>query len=238
MDVSGSGRTLCQRRAREIAPIRITGNYGSEILRSHVAFGPRRFDRSLVTPEFSHLLDGAVETYRSEAAGHRLSFIAFKQVPWHHYSRLSVEKSQLTPRSPFLDNELVRLAYQTPPELVGRPEPLLQLIANGNRTLSELETDRALRSGSSPNLTRLTRIWPEFTAKAEYVYDYGMPRWLTRVDRVLGWMHPERLFLGHHKFYHFRIWYRKQLSSYLRHSRQLFNCLFLFSARRRQQDGQ
>ena len=152
MDVSGAVELYVNRRAREIAPIRLTGNYGSEILRSHVAFGPRQFDRSLFTPEFSHLLDGAVETYRSEAAGHRLSFIAFKQVPWHHYSRLSVEKSQLTPRSPFLDNELVRLAYQTPPELVGRPEPLLQLIANGNRTLSEVETDRALRSGWSLEL--------------------------------------------------------------------------------------
>ena len=45
-----------------------------------------------------------------------------------------------------------------------------------------------------------------------------MPSWLTQIDRHLGWLHPERLFLGHHKFYHFRIWYRKQLSSYLRHS--------------------
>jgi asparagine synthase (glutamine-hydrolysing) len=218
MDVSGAVELYVNRRAREIAPIRLTGNYGSEILRSHVAFGPRRLDRSLFTPEFSGLLDGAVETYRSEGAGHRLSFIAFKQVPWHHYSRLSVEKSQLTPRSPFLDNELVRLAYQAPPELVGRPEPLLQLIANGNRTLSEVGTDRALRSGSSSSLTRLARTWQEFTAKAEYAYDYGMPRWLTQIDRLLGWLHPERLFLGHHKFYHFRIWYRERLGSYLRHA--------------------
>ena len=218
MDVSGAVELYVNGRAREIAPVRITGNYGSEILRSHVAFAPRRLDKSLFTPEFSGLLDGAEETYRAETVGHRLSFIAFKQVPWHHYSRLSIEKSQLTPRSPFLDNELVRLAYQTPPELVGCPEPLLQLIATGNPAFGDIATDRALRDGWSSLFTRLTRTWREFTAKAEYAYDYGMPRWLTRVDRVLGWMHPERLFLGHHKFYHFRIWYRKQLSSYLRHS--------------------
>jgi asparagine synthase (glutamine-hydrolysing) len=218
MDVSGAVELYVNGRAREIAPVRITGNYGSEILRSHVAFSPRRLDKSLFTPEFAGLLDGAEETYRAEAVGHRLSFIAFKQVPWHHYSRLAIEKSQLTPRSPFLDNELVRLAYQTPPELVGSPEPLLQLIATGNPAFGDIATDRALRYRWSSLFTRVARTWREFTAKAEYAYDYGMPRWLTGVDRLLGWMHPERLFLGHHKFYHFRIWYRKQLSSYLRHS--------------------
>ena len=76
-----------------------------------------RLNRALFTPEFCQLLDEAEETYRTESAGHRLPFIAFKQVPWHHYSRLAVEQSQLVPRSPFLDNELVALAYRAPPEL-------------------------------------------------------------------------------------------------------------------------
>jgi asparagine synthase (glutamine-hydrolysing) len=38
------------------------------------------------------------------------------------------------------------------------------------------------------------------------------------VDRFFGWLHAERLFLGRHKFYHFRIWYRHQLSDHLRNS--------------------
>jgi len=29
-------------------------------------------------------------------------------------------------------------------------------------------------------------------------------------------LHPERLFLGRHKFYHFRVWYRDALSGYVR----------------------
>ena len=31
-----------------------------------------------------------------------------------------------------------------------------------------------------------------------------------------AWLHLERLFLGRHKFHHFRIWYRDQLSGYLK----------------------
>ena len=216
MDVSGAVELYVNRRARHIAPVRITGNYGSEILRSNIAFGPRQLEGSLFLPEFRALLQEATETYRSEAAGKRLSFIAFKQVPWHHYSRQSIEKSQLLPRSPFLDNELVELAFRAPAELLTSPEPMLRSIADGSPALDAFATDRALRRAPAPVATRLGRIWREFTAKAEYVYDYGMPRWLARVDRLLESLHPERLFLGHHKFYHFRIWYRAQLGGYLR----------------------
>ena len=219
MDVSGAVELYVNRQAKEIAPIRLTGNYGSEILRSNIAFGPGRLDTSLFTPEFARLLVEAIETYRQEATENRLSFIAFKQVAWHHFSRLSVEKSQLTLRSPFLDNELVALAYQAPAEMAFSPAPLLQLIAAGSSELSSVKTDRALRYEGIPALGRIAKAWQELTAKAEYAYDYGMPQWLAKIDHLFAHLHLEKLFLGRHKFYHFRIWYRDQFRSYLQNSR-------------------
>jgi asparagine synthase (glutamine-hydrolysing) len=35
------------------------------------------------------------------------------------------------------------------------------------------------------------------------------------VDSLLGPLHLERLFLGRHKFYHFRYWYRDSLAGYV-----------------------
>lgn len=215
MDVSGAIELYANHKARGIAPLRLTGNYGSEILRANVAFRPRLLDRSLFTPEFSHRIDEAEETYRQEAQVPRLSFIAFKQVPWHHHARFAAERSQLTPRSPFLDNDLVALAFRAPRELEGSPHPLLGLITRGNAALDQVATDRALRSHQT-RWGKLKHRWQEFTAKAEYAYDYGMPRWLVRTDRMVKPLHLERLFLGRHKFYHFRIWYRDQLSTALR----------------------
>lgn len=215
MDVTGAVELYANQLAREIAPVRLTGNYGSEILRSNIAFRPRVPDGSLLTPEFIRLIQEAAETYRSEAVGHRLSFIAFKQVPWHHYARQSIEKSQLTPRSPFLDNDLVALAYQAPPELRESAGPLLQLIETGDPKLSALSSDRAFRYRSHRFLAPLANKWQEFTAKAEYAYDYGMPKWLVQIDQALSPLHLEKLFLGRHKFYHFRVWYRDSLKSYL-----------------------
>lgn len=216
MDVSGAVELHVNELARDIAPVRLTGNYGSEILRSHLAFRPARLDRSLFTPEFAGLLDTAEDTYRSESSGHRLSFIAFKQVPWHHHGRFAVEKSQLTPRSPFLDNELVALAYRAPSHLATSAQPLLDLIAGGDPQLAAIDTDRGLAQRSRPVVSRIARAWHEFTAKAEYAADYGMPRWLACASRPFAKLNWERLFLGRHKFYHFRLWYRHQLAESVR----------------------
>ena len=54
------------------------------------------------------------------------------------------------------------------------------------------------------------------TFKTDYAYDYGMPQWLTNVDRVLAPLHLERAFLGRHKYYHFRYWYRHQLAPFVK----------------------
>jgi asparagine synthase (glutamine-hydrolysing) len=42
-----------------------------------------------------------------------------------------------------------------------------------------------------------------------------MPPWLVKADRALRPLRPERLFLGRHKFYHFRVWYRESLGAAL-----------------------
>src|SRR5207247_4710774 len=88
MDVTGSVELYVNRIAREIAPIRLTGNYGSEILRGSIAFRPGSLCDGLFTSEFSRFVCAAGKTYADELKDNRLSFIAFKQVPWHHYSRL------------------------------------------------------------------------------------------------------------------------------------------------------
>src|SRR5262249_31996834 len=154
------------------------------------------------------LVHTAATTYDSECAGHRLSFIGFKQVPWHHYARLSVEQSQLTPRSPYLDNDLVALMYQAPPDLFLRKDPSWRLIAEGNMVLAKVRTDRGLLYRPPPIIGTMQHLYEAFTVKAEYAYDYGMPQWLARIDHIVAPLHLERLFLGRHKFYHFRVWYR------------------------------
>ena len=216
MDVSGAPELYVNRLARQIAPIRLTGNYGQEILRSSISFRPRQIDEEILQKDFCRLLEIATRTYRDELDVHPLTFVAFKQLPWHHYSRLSLEQSQLKLRSPFLDKDLVALAYCVPakPELNVRNQ--LRLIEEGNPALARLPTDRGILYKPAPLFTAVERFVQQLTVKAEYAYDYGMPQWLVRLDRILRPLHPERAFLGRHKFAHFRVWYRDELSGYIK----------------------
>ena len=216
MDVTGAAELYVNRVAREFAPVRLTGNYGSEILRSYVAFRPRTVSASLFSRDCIAEVSKATHTYAAEARGKPLSFIAFKQVPWHHFARYAVEQSQLTLRSPYLDNDLVALAFQAPPESALSLEPSLRLIAEGNPALGCIPTDRGISYPSGRAANRLHRSLQEFLAKAEYAYDYGMPNWLARFDSYLSPLRLERLFLGRQKFCHFRTWYRHQLAGYIR----------------------
>jgi asparagine synthase (glutamine-hydrolysing) len=65
-------------------------------------------------------------------------------------------------------------------------------------------------------VTPLNAAWCETTARAEYVWDYGMPKWLAPLEQRVRSLHPERLFLGRHKFAHFRLWYREPLAGIVR----------------------
>jgi len=56
----------------------------------------------------------------------------------------------------------------------------------------------------------------EFLFKAEYASDMGMPQWLAKVDHAIAPIRFEHFFLGRHKPFHFRVWYRDALANYVR----------------------
>jgi asparagine synthase (glutamine-hydrolysing) len=221
VDVSRSPVLYTNERAAEIASVRMTGNYGSEVLRRLPAFKPEEPPPGLFRPEFLSHVQAARKTYARVIQTHAVSFIAFRQVPWHHWGLHALEQTQLSPRSPFLDNDLVRTAFRAPGSSILRSgifeddDDCLRLIAEGDATFREIRTDRGLGASRSPSAV-ISRLLLEFTFKAEYAYDYGMPQWVAQVDHLFSPFHLERLFLGRHKYYHFRVWYRDVLSEYVR----------------------
>jgi asparagine synthase (glutamine-hydrolysing) len=206
-------------RAREIAPVRMTGNYGSEVLRWVPAFKPSRQDSGLFSNDFFPFVQSANGTYQRILEGHPVSFAVFRQAPWHHYGLLALEQTQLSIRTPYLDNELVRTVFRSPkPSLAKVPmngDVCMRLIGDGNARLGSIRTDRGLGGSNGVSATALRHIL-DFTFKAEYAYDSGMPQWMARADHSFSGLRLERLFLGWHKFSHFRIWYRDTLAEYVR----------------------
>ena len=216
VDVSRAPDVYLNERARKIAPVRMTGNYGGEVLRHVRTFKPEERVPGLFQPEFGSLLHKAGVTYARVVQGHPVSLAVFKQNPWNHYGILAVEESQLSLRSPFLDNDLVRTVFRAPDSAFIGNEDSLRLIADGKKELLRIPTDRGLAGERGRFSEAAHRGVLEFLFKAEYAYDMGMPQSVAKIDHTLSAFHLERLFLGRHKVFHFRVWYRDALAEYVR----------------------
>jgi asparagine synthase (glutamine-hydrolysing) len=220
-DVSRAPVLYTNERAAQIAPVRMTGNYGSEVLRRMVAFKPAAPTPGLFNSGLRPYFGEARETYARFVQGHSASVIAFRQVPWHHWGLLALEQTQLSPRSPYLNNDLVRTSFRAPDSSIVKSSifadnnDCLRLIADGNAALSKIRSDRGL-GGQGGLSGALTRTFQEVSFRSEYEYDYGMRPWVAQIDHLFSQLHLERLFLGRHKYYHFRVWYRDALSGYVR----------------------
>lgn len=215
VDVYRASDLYVSEKAREIAPAKVVGTYGSEIIRHAVMFKATSPPDCLFRQEFTHHIRQAASTYRELRNQHPVTFAVFTQSPWYHQGILALETSQLTVRSPYLDSDFVRTVFREPRSNGSSQDIRLRLIGEGNPALATFPSDRGV-GGISGSSFPLSRGLLEFTFKAEYAYDYGMPQWASRIDSALSPFHVERLFLGRHKASHFRVWYRDVLSDYVR----------------------
>lgn len=216
VDVYRASDLYVSEKVREIAPAKIVGTYGSEIVRHAVMFKPAEPQAGLFNQEFLSHVHAAGSTYTTLRQQHPVTFAAFRQSPWYHHGILALEQSQLTVRSPFMDNNFVRTVYRAPREIGDHQDVRLRLIKDGCLRLAQIRSDRGVGGNGGYLTSLLARASLEFTFKAEYAYDYGMPQSVARIDHFLSGLRLERLFLGRHKLLHFRVWYRDQLAEYVR----------------------
>ena len=217
-DVGMSPEIYVNQLAREIAPVRLTGNYGSEILRSSAHFYRGNPNALLFHPDFKSHIQESAGTFTNiiQTVKNPLSLTSFAETPWLENIRFTLEQSQLTLRSPYLDNDLVALVYRSPLEVRKNNELSFRLIRESNRTLWKIRTDRGVSDYLVFPFATLVHLYHEFFFKADYAYNYGMPQWLAVIDHAFKYMHFEKLFLGRHKFNHFRLWYRDELAGYVK----------------------
>jgi len=212
VDLNRSPDLYVNEKVREIAPVRMVGTYGSEMLLHAVMFKAEKPAAGLYKQEFEPQIDAAKKTYDASRQVHPMTFVAFRQSPWHHFGVLGLEQTQVAVRSPYLDNDLVKTIYKAPGTIAANEQARLRLIREGNPALAQLRTDRGIGGLNSS----VTRGFLEFFFKAEYAYDYGMPQWIAQVDHLFAPLHLERIWLGRHKVFHFRVWYRDELANYVR----------------------
>lgn len=216
LDICGSHEVYLNSLAREIAPIRMTGNYGSEVLRSVSQFKPTNGNNNILHPDFKKYIESGGMALNEIKNGDKVSFAVFLEIPWLLYGRLLAAQSQLTIRTPYMDNEIVELMYRAPDNVRNSKEVSLRLIGDGNPALGRIMTDRGVGGSSNFLISKITRAYLQLLFKAEYHYILDPPHWLMQFDYMSKLFHLERFFLGRHKIENYRLWFRNELAEYVR----------------------
>ncbi len=217
LDISSTHDMYFNKLARAIAPIRVTGKFGSEVIRDHTMFNAGLYSSELFCHDFKPHVEKAVGTLGDVKKGHKLSVAVFKDFPWREYSKIVIEQSQSTFRSPYMDNDLVELIYRAPAGVRATNQPQRQIIRECNSQLSAIISDRGYGEQMNPVVSKFLELYYYMLFKAEYTYVYALPHWLTRLDTMCLSINGGRPLVGaSQKFEYYRIWFQRELSDYVK----------------------
>jgi asparagine synthase (glutamine-hydrolysing) len=210
LGLSGAAELYVNRQARSIAPARMTGNWGGELMRGVRAFTHSIPKGDFIVPELSKELAGSRHVF-STTSENPLSAALFHQMPLQGYGRYSIERSQVTMCSPFLADDVVRLLYRAP--VAARQSSAGPAVIRRRPGLLSIPTDLGFL-GARPSFAR--RVGRRALIKAEYFTSHGAPDWLARLGASLPSSLVDSRFLGVDKFQHFRFWMRYDLAPFVR----------------------
>ena len=214
--VTGAHEIYLNRQARELAPVRMTGNYGSEVLRGTSTFKRLNLSASLLEPQFGQALNSLTEPW-ANGNTHPVTFAAFCEIPWNLFGSLAAGRSQVIVRTPYLDNEIVALAYQAPDTL--RRSRFLGwhiVKGDGGASLSQIPTDRGWPRENFALSATFGRFFSKATFKLDYLNNEGCPHWLSSFDSVFTRVTSSLGLVGLHKYLHYRSWFRRELAEYIK----------------------
>jgi len=213
LGLSGAAELYANSLAREVAPVRLTGNWGSELLRGVRAFQFTAPAEGILSPELRRYVEEAGAAFKDLSEMKKASFVVFQQAPHQSHGRLAIERSQVVPRTPFLDNDLVKLMFRAAGTLNGF-DLAAATIRNLRPDLLSIPTDRGFLGSDSPISRACRRVYREALFKAEYRIGSGAPDWLVSQSGIVL-SQLEKSILGRHKFYHMRQLIRDSLSEQL-----------------------
>jgi asparagine synthase (glutamine-hydrolysing) len=214
--MTGAHEVYMSRKARALAPLRLTGNYGSEILRGVSTFKPLRLHKDIMLPEMRESVD-RLEADPGMVKCHPVTFAAFRETPWNLFGNLQAGCSEIGFRTPYLDNEFVKLAYRGPRDRLTARKVCEAVVRRGNPKLAAILTDKGYLG---PQRARWKHQRDETLArmafKLDYLYSSGLPSMLAMVEPALVGLAKTCGWLGLHKHITYRTWFQSELVSALR----------------------
>ncbi len=198
-------------QARQVSPVRLTGNFGSEVFRSVSTFKALGLRPELLSDTYSKAVDAETRAATVRAA-HPVTFAAFREIPCSLFGLLAAGRSQVIFRTPYLDNDLVPLAYRAPASDRTSALPALHLVGQANPRLARIPTDRGELLGGHGLGHALRRTVGEASFKLDYYNSEGLPHGLSLLDPAFRSLSSSLHVLGSHKYLTYRHWFQRELA--------------------------
>jgi asparagine synthase (glutamine-hydrolysing) len=216
LGLTGTHNIYFNRLAREVAPVRLTGQFGSEVIRQGRILSDALSADGLFEKEFAQKVGEARQSVGPYRAGHPLTAALHRDIPWRGHGTMTIEQSQVTLRSPFMDNDLVDLMYRVPNALRRGNATQQELIRRFNVDLARIISDRGDASDRSAVTLSAARLLFWILFKADYVYFFDMRNWMLKMESTAAALGLTQLVFGFQKFENYRLWLRTGLSGYIR----------------------
>ena len=215
-DALGAHDVYFNEAGHRIAPIRLTGKFGSEVVRTRRLIPHESFPKDLLQPSFAPYVAEARPFEQITNIKHPLTSVVTEEIPWYELGRVSVEQSKVILRTPYMDNDLVRLMYQAPAAVRASRDLQARYVIASFSKLASVKTNMGRITYGNRFISRgvYLPLWALF--KVEYFYLYAAPHWFTRIDTMLSPLKPERILSGRQKFEGYRIWMRTHLADFIR----------------------
>jgi asparagine synthase (glutamine-hydrolysing) len=212
--ITGTHELYLNAHARRLATIRLTGVFGGEILRGVSTFKPIGLSTELLNPDLRPLVRIAEDRFCGTKEN-PVTFAAFREIPSNIGGSVLACRSQIGFRSPYLDNELVALAYRMPVGLRRSCDSAVRFVRKNSQALSDIPTDMGYLGKASGSSAVLRRVIAKVTFKLDYINNEGLPNVLSKLDPLFRHFTAGTGVFGHHKYLHYRSWFRKELATYV-----------------------
>jgi asparagine synthase (glutamine-hydrolysing) len=140
-----------------------------------------------------------------------VSFAAFKEIPWKLFGVVRAGQSQVSVRTPYLDNELVALAFRAPAACRRSLMLWAAILKTAGTGLDSIPTDQGLLPASRM-FSSVASIWYKTSFRLDYWRKDALPHWLAGFDDLLCGLDG---ILGSHRFLTYRRWFRDELAEYV-----------------------
>jgi asparagine synthase (glutamine-hydrolysing) len=212
--VAGAHEVYFSELAQGISSHRLTGNYGSEVMRGTSGFGSNTPNSSVLAPDVADLLrrpDPGERPDRTDSASYAFQF----EIPNYLQGTYAASRAYLHLRTPFVDSRFLRIAQRKPTAPGDVVAGICEAIRLANPALGSIATDHVLLGGGGIVEKLLRRAWEKATFKLDYLNNEGFPSMLSAGEPFFQFAMRRLGLLGRHKHLHYRSWFQTKLRTFV-----------------------